>query len=254
MVSAGDVCRGSVHWGSVFSCSDMLLYLIGELLGGKVLHKDALCSDELIISKGHGSLAYYSVLAEYGEIPCDFIQEYQKNGTQYTEEMMANPALGIPCTTGSLGLGLPFSLGRAIRKKRAGISGAKVYCLVGDGEMDEGSNWEAAMLASQLELDNLMLFIDLNGLQSDGATDKILSWRGIEQRLSAFGWDVRSADGHDFASLERACAPEAKGPVAVVCHTVKGKGISFMENDFTWHDTAMSEKQLAQARREVGLE
>lgn len=250
MISVADYCRGKIHWGSSLSCVEILLSIIKDSSNITVSGIESKQRDSLIISKGHAALVYYSVLEECGLIARPFAEEFQKNGSQYTEELTMNEELFIECSTGSLGLGLPFATGFAIKNKKEDIC-KRIYCIVGDGECDEGSNWEAIMLASQLHLNNLTLIIDRNGLQADGSTESILSWSNLSERLRAFGWEAREADGHDFISLRAALAPCQDRPLAVIANTVKGKGISFMENDFTWHEKILKGEVLQLAKMEV---
>lgn len=251
MIKTGEYCKGPVHWGGSLSCVEILVCIMERLVEEK---KDGIGASELIISKGHAALVYYAVLAEYGLIPEDYYKEYQGNSSIYTEELTQNDTLGISCSTGSLGQGLPFALGRAIRAKLKGDNKSRIYCLVGDGEMDEGAVWEAVLLAAQLKADNLILLVDLNGLQSDGETENILSWRNLDAVLLAIGWEVHSIDGHDFMAIENAIQSNAVRPKAIMCKTVKGKGISFMENDPSWHDRYLRADELERAKKEVGLQ
>ena len=252
MVMVGSYCSSSIHWGSSLSCVEMLVYAVGKTLVTSLIGNNGSSNSELVVSKGHAALAYYSVLADYGLISSDFIRAYQGDGSDYSEELMKNPQLGISCTTGSLGLGLPFAVGKAISKKRSGCKGT-VFCIVGDGELDEGAVWEAIMLAAQQNLNNLVLMVDFNGLQSDGPTDGILSWKSIENKFSAFGWYVQAVNGHDISAIDGAVQKRADKPRVLICHTVKGKGISFMENDPSWHDRALRGELLEKARIEVSL-
>jgi transketolase len=208
--------------------------------------------DVLIVSKGHAALAYYGVMSELGLIEGDFICSYQKNGSDYPEELVRDERLGIECSTGSLGLGLPYGVGMGFLAKRRGRN-RRVFCVVGDGECDEGSVWEAIMFAGQQRLSNVSLIVDFNGLQADGDTKGIIAWDNMEARIESFGWDVRSVDGHDFEELNLALRAVGHKPKAVIARTVKGKGISFMENDFSWHDRVLNKELLKQARMEIGL-
>lgn len=252
MIGVADHCRGKIHWGSSLSCVEILLSVIGDasnMTDGAVEPEQR---DTLIISKGHAALAYYAVLEEVGLLTRPFAESFQKYGTEFTEELEVNKELFIECSTGSLGLGLPFAVGLAIRCRKEG-NNKRIFCVVGDGECDEGSNWEAAMLASQLGLDNITLIVDRNGLQADGNTESILSWSHMPERFRAFGWRAIEADGHDFASLREALSAKREEPLAVIANTVKGRGISFMENDFAWHEKVLVGDNLRQAKAEVGI-
>ena len=253
IITTADYCHEKVHWASSLSCVEILLSIICDHSNISDSGVEAQRRDLLIVSKGHAALAYYAALEECGLLTQSFVPEYQKNGSRYPEELVKDEGLFIECPTGSLGLGLPFAVGLAIRNKRRG-SCQRIFCVTGDGECNEGSNWEAMMLASQMGLDNLSLIVDRNGLQLDGSTEAILSCANLPNRLRAFGWSAREANGHDFAALHDALMPEPGTPQAVVAYTVKGKGISFMENDFTWHDRKLSGDLLRLAKAEVGLE
>ncbi len=252
MVSVADYCNNAIHWGSSLSCVEILLSIVSDISNISTAGIEDREKDILVVSKGHAALAYYAVLEECGLLKHPFVEEYQKNGSQYSEELTMNEELLIKCSTGSLGLGLPFAAGLAIRGKREGRDG-RIYCVVGDGECDEGSLWEAVMLSAQLKLDNLALVVDRNRLQLDGDTESIISQSALPDRLAAFGWKVEKANGHDFASLRAAFSAGKETPLAVIADTVKGKGISFMENDFTWHEKVLQGKLLCTARGEVGL-
>ena len=208
--------------------------------------------DIIIVSKGHAALAYYAVMEECGLLEENFIADYQKNGSKYPEELVKDESLRIECSTGSLGMGLPYAVGVAIREKRKGEK-KRIFCLVGDGECDEGSIWEAVMLASQLKLGNLTLIIDLNGLQADGETKEIIDWSGMGAIFNSFGWKTRNVNGHNFEKLHLALIEKSEVPTVVIAETVKGKGISFMENDFAWHDQVLNKHLLQKAKEEVGL-
>lgn len=254
IVNAAEHCNGSIHWGGCLSCIEILLSIIADnsnilsLNNGVELDK----RDALVISKGHVGLAYYTVLEEVGILNHSFADEFQKNGSQFTEELTMNQELSIECSTGSLGIGFPYAVGLALRSQKKGYMN-RVYCVVGDGECDEGSIWEALMLSSQLKLTNLILVVDRNGLQLDGDTRDILDLTNLPDRIASFGWIVREVNGHDFDELRDALLTPRTAPLAVIANTIKGKGISFMENNYIWHDKVLSGKNLESAKEEVGL-
>lgn len=252
IISIADYCHERVHWASSLSCVEILVYI----MSGASNFTDKEVRDEerdvLIVSKGHAALAQYAVMCELGLIGEEFVELYQKNGSNYPEELVKDKSLYVECSTGSLGMGLPYAIGMAIFTKRRGIR-KKIFCVMGDGECDEGSVWEAIMLASQQKLDNVFLIIDLNGLQADGDTDDIISWRNIERQLKEFGWNVSSVEGHDFNELSTSFKSITGKPTAIIARTVKGKGISFMENDYLWHDRILNKKFLEQAKMEIGI-
>lgn len=251
IISIADYCHEKVHWASSLSCVEILVYIMGiSSFSAKEVPDDE--RDVLIVSKGHAALAQYAVMCELGLIGEDFAKLYQKNGSNYSEELVKDKNLYIECSTGSLGMGLPYAVGMAIFAKRRG-NNKKIFCVMGDGECDEGSVWEAVMLAAQQKLDNIFLIIDLNSLQADGNTDDIISWKNIESQLNEFGWNVSSVDGHNFNELNASLKGVTDKPTAVIARTVKGKGISFMENDYLWHDRILNKKFLEQAKMEIGI-
>lgn len=252
IISAADVCVEKVHWASSLSCVEILISVMKEAVNfadQSFEHKDR---DVLIVSKGHAALAYYAAMNELGFIKEDFISSYQKNGSDYPEELVRNMRMGIECSTGSLGLGLSYGVGMGFLAKRRGKN-RRIFCIVGDGECDEGSVWEAIMFAGQHRLNNVILIVDFNGLQADGDTDEIIAWDNMQTQIKSFGWDVKSVDGHDFEKLDLAYKDISDRPRAIIAKTIKGKGISFMENDYTWHDRVLNKELLKQARMEIGL-
>ncbi|MEY8430300.1 transketolase [Lachnospiraceae bacterium 48-42] len=252
IISVADYCHERVHWASSLSCVEILVYIMSGAsnFADKKVHSEK--RDVLIVSKGHAALTWYAVMSELELIEEDFVKQYQQNGSNYPEELVKDKSLHIECSTGSLGLGLPYAVGMAITAKRRG-SNKKIFCVMGDGECDEGSVWEAVMLAAQQKLDNVFLIIDLNGLQADGNTDDIISWRNIQNQFREFGWNALSIDGHDFNELDASFKGVADKPTVVIARTIKGKGISFMENDYLWHDRVLDKNFLEQAKMEIGI-
>lgn len=255
MVRSAGFTGGHAHWGGSLSCAEILAVLYGAVLNCRDRSVGSSHRDKFVVSKGHAGMALYAALKAVDIIDDQAFQTFYQNGTLLSAHPVVNEALGIECTSGSLGMGLSLSVGLALAARRRNLPYG-VYTLLGDGETDEGSVWEAAMSAAQFGLDNLVVVVDANGLQADGATDDIMSWRDLDRRLAAFGFQVLAVDGHDcLALLDALTEPAEQGrPKAVIAHTVKGKGISFMENDVTWHHRVLSGELLAQARREVGLE
>lgn len=252
IIGLADVLDGKEgHWGGALSCVEILAVLFGEVM--HVSTNDFATKDKFLLSKGHASMALYTAMVETGLLDRELLQTYQGDGSRLSDLAVADPELGIECSGGSLGINLSMGAGMALLAKKRGYP-YHTYVLVGDGELDEGSVWEAVMFASQMKLENLTMIVDANGLQSDGSTKNILSWEHLSQRLTAFDWDVTEVDGHDCAALlsiwEQTYTRQL--PQAVIAHTVKGKGISFMEGDHTWHDRALTRDYLAQARQEAG--
>lgn len=252
IISLADYCGGDAHWGGALSCTDMLAVLYGEYLNTSNTALPYESRDKFILSKGQSAIALYSTLAECGLIPEDYLKEFQQDGSILAELAIMDDEHHIECSGGSLGLGLPMGVGMALAAQKKKYT-YKTVVMVGDGECNEGSIWEAIMLAGQLKLNNLKLIIDLNGLQSDGATESIIDNSNMKDRITQFGWDVYEIDGHNLSECLETLRNESSRPQAIVMRTVKGKGISFMENDNVWHHYVLEKNWLEDARKEVGL-
>ena len=193
--------------------------------------------DRFILSKGHASAAYYAVLAECGFFPLDWLDTFYQNGSRLAGHVTRGPVPGIEVSTGSLGHGLPIAAGMALTAKRDART-HRVFCLLSDGECDEGSTWESMLFARQHKLDNLIAIVDYNKIQSLGTVKEVMDLEPFASKWIAFGWAVREVDGHSvrevYAALSQAPF-ESNKPTCVIAHTVKGKGISFMENNLLWH-------------------
>ena len=255
MIELADCCAGDAHWGGSLSCADILAVLYGEVMNCKERDLSYAQKDKFILSKGHSAMALYTALVETGIESRDIFTQFQQNGSLFAELAVMNEENGIECSGGSLGLGLPMGVGMALKAKRMGET-FRTYVLTGDGELDEGSNWEAVMAAAQFGLDNLVLIVDRNGWQSDGANKDVMTMEHLKEQLNAFGWSATVVDGHDYEKLLKAFTMELEEgkPVAIIADTVKGKGISFMENDNRWHHEVLQKELLLQARKEVGVE
>lgn len=253
IIKVGLTCKGKVHWGSSLSCVEIMYVLYGIVTNVSNNEISDSERDQIIVSKGQGALAMYAAMHEAGMIGDDFISDFQGNGSDFSEEIIMNDKMKIPCSTGSLGIGMPYAVGVALRKKRRGEAG-KVYTVVGDGECDEGSIWEAAMCASHYGLNNLVMIIDHNRLQADGDIEKVMKIGDVGQKFLSFGWDISVVEGHNCEALVKALSVSREKPYAIIANTIKGKGISFMENQYLWHDHTLDNNLLEQACREVGLE
>lgn len=209
--------------------------------------------DRFVLSKGHTSPLLYAVLAEKGIIPEEELLTFRKVNSRLQGHPNMNLTPGVDMSTGSLGQGLAAADGMAIANKLAGKD-HRIYCLMGDGECEEGEIWEAAMAAAHYKSDNLCAIIDVNGLQIDGNTADVIGPEPFDEKFRAFGWHVINVDGHDFDAL-RAAFEEAKNtkgkPTALIAKTVKGKGVSFMENQASWHGTAPNAEQTEIALKEL---
>ena len=235
------------HIGSSLSMIDILSVIATEV----ELAPNGKLGDELIISKGHAAAGAYAVLAHSGYIPLDLLETYSKDGSSLGGHVTSTHVSVINLSTGSLGHGLPFSIGRALAKKRLGIQGQS-FVILSDGECDEGSNWEAALLASHLELDNVSVIIDRNFLQSLKSTEDTVRLEPLADKWLAFNWDVAVVDGHSHEELRQAIFRKSSKPKLTIANTVKGHGVSFMENSVPWHYKSPNAEELASALGELG--
>lgn len=251
--AAHDAGNQGVHIGGALSYVDILATLYGGFMKYNVENPSDPNRDRFILSKGHDCLALYATLSILGYITKDELREnYLQDGGFLPTHPVKNISRGIECSSGSLGMGLAFGIGQALAAKMEGRD-SRIYVQLGDGECDEGSCWEAFMSAVQYKLDNITLFIDKNGFQSDGATQDIMPIN-FTSTLSALGWNVYEVDGHNIEELYKAVgsAINYKGtPSVIVANTVKGKGISFMENNNAWHHGHLNEEQYQQAKQEL---
>ncbi|MEF9876041.1 MAG: transketolase, partial [Gordonibacter sp.] len=246
---------GSGHPGGSLSSADILtaLYFGGVLKHDPENPQDA-SRDRFILAKGHAAPALYAVLAQAGYFPREELLSLRKLGSRLQGHPDSNQLPGVEVSTGSLGQGLSIAAGAAAGLVLEGGDQA-VFALLGDGECQEGQVWEAAMFAAHRRLDNLVAIVDRNGLQIDGCTADVCDPGDLGVKFAAFGWDVHEVDGHDVSALVRALA-EAKAdrtgkPHALIAHTVKGKGVSFMENEAGWHGKAPNADQLTCALSEL---
>jgi transketolase len=240
------------HTGGDLSCIDILNVLYNRVLNVSPQTFDDPGRDRYIQSKGHSVEALYVVLADRGFFPESDLQTL----CQYRSHYVGHPTRkirGIEQNTGALGHGLAFGVGVALAGKMDDAA-YRVYTLLGDGELAEGSNWESMMAATHYRLDSLTAIIDLNTLQITGHTHEVCDLEPLENKLQAFGWSVRDVDGHDITALGEMLESipfEASKPNAVIARTIKGKGISFMENDPSWHHRVPDDKQYEQAQQEL---
>ena len=246
----------SGHPGGSLSCADILAVLYFNQMNIDPENPKAKERDRFVLSKGHCAPALYATLARKGYFDKELLKGFRKveSNLQGHPDMKKIP--GVDMSTGSLGQGLSAAVGMAISSKIE-HEGYRVYCLLGDGEIEEGQVWEAAMCAAHYKLNNLTAFIDFNGLQIDGDITKVMNPCPIDKKFEAFGWNVLVIDGHNYEEIIDAIekAKECKDkPTAVVCNTVKGKGVSFMENQAAWHGTAPSKEQCETALKELGGE
>jgi transketolase len=244
----------SSHIGSCLSIADILAVLYGQVLRFRPDEAEWPDRDRFILSKGHGCAAFYAVLAEAGFFPAEWLDTYYLNGTRLAGHATHKGVPGVEVSTGSLGHGLPIGVGMALAARRDGLA-HRVFCVVSDGECDEGSTWEAALLAPQLKLDNLTVIVDYNKIQSLGRVKDVIDLDPLAAKWSAFRWATREIDGHDLAALETTLASvpfEPGRPSCIVANTVKGKGISFMEDNLLWHYRAPRGADFDRAMAELG--
>jgi transketolase len=241
---------GAGHTGGGLSCLDILNLLYNRVMAITPETVDSPTRDRYVQSKGHCVEALYAVLSDRGFFP----DAHLATVCHYRSPYVGHPTRkirGVEMNTGALGHGLPICIGMALAAKMDAAS-YRVYTLMGDGELAEGSNWEAAMAASHYRLDNLVAVIDHNTLQITGHTRDVLSNEPLDAKWSAFGWEVRRADGHDYAALTAAITePHPGKPLVVIANTIKGRGVSFMENVGKWHHGVPSDAELAQALAEL---
>ena len=246
---------GSGHPGGSLSCIDILCSLyFGGVLAHDPEHPDDPDRDRFILAKGHAAPALYATLAHAGYFPCEELDTLRKLGTRLQGHPDSNQLPGVEVCTGSLGQGLSIGAGAAAGLKLDGRD-AEVFALLGDGECQEGQVWEAAMFAAHRKLDNLVAIVDRNRLQIDGDTADVCDPGDLGAKFAAFGWDVVEVDGHDIPALIEvlgaAKADRGGKPHAVIAHTVKGKGVSFMEGQAGWHGKAPNAEQAQEAIAEL---
>jgi transketolase len=241
------------HIGTCLSTADLLAVLYGEVLRVDPARPDWPERDRFILSKGHGGAIVYAALAERGFFPADWLDTYCRDGSKLGGHIMHKGVPGVEVSTGSLGHGLPIGCGMALAAKRDGRP-QRVFVMLSDGELDEGSNWEAILFAPQHGLDNLVAVVDYNKIQSFGSVKEVLDLDPLADKWRAFRWAVREIDGHDHREIGETLARvpfEPGRPSVVIAHTVKGKGVSFMEDQLAWHYRSPDAGQLALALAEL---
>ncbi len=244
---------GSGHPGGSLSAADILAVLYFREMNIDPKNPKDPDRDRFVLSKGHASPVLYAALARRGFIPVEELSTFRRIDSRLQGHPSMKALPFVEMSTGSLGQGISAANGMAIASKMDARP-LRVYVMIGDGELQEGELWEAAMTASHRKLDNLVAILDYNGLQIDGRIEDVKSLTGIKERFSAFGWHVIEADGHDVEAIASALdeARETKGePSVIIAKTIKGKGVSFMEGQASWHGTAPKPDQLEQALGEL---
>ena len=243
---------GSGHTGGSLSCVEIILSLYAGILRYDPKNPKWEKRDKFILSKGHGCPALYAILANFGYFPKQELSTLRKLGSN----LQGHPQLGLPgleASTGSLGMGLSIANGMALSAK-LDKKDTKVFCLMGDGEVNEGQIWEAAMTAAHYDLDNLCGIIDFNKLQIDGFVCDVMDTKHLKEKWNSFGWEVFEVDGHDFMQLLDAYKKAGhikEKPSLILAHTIKGKGVSFIENKARWHGIAPKQDELKKALNEL---
>lgn len=240
------------HLGGSLSLIEIMAALYGGVMSFDAGRVDDENRDRLILSKGHGVMAQYVAYKQMGLLSEEELLTYKANDSVTSAHPSMNDRLGIEFSSGSLGQGLSLGVGVALALRRKNNDTSRVFVVLGDGECDEGSIWEAASSAAHYKLNNLIVIVDKNGLQYDGLTDNILSMENLGEKWRAFGWQTVEVDGHNVTSIASALQTKSQLPLAVIAHTVKGKGISFMENAAQWHNGVVTQKIFEQAVQELG--
>lgn len=245
----------TVHIGCAFSIVELLAVLYRNHLRFSPTDPAAPDRDLLVLSKGHGVMAQYACMREIGWIGDEAISGYFSDGS-LLKGLSDSRVPGLEVTSGSLGHGLSIAVGMALGAQRDG-SGQRVFAIVGDGEMNEGPNWEAMLFAAQQRLDNLVVLVDENGFQAMGRTEEILNLGDLAGKFAAFGFDVVTIDGHDEAAIDAAIsgllANQSSRPKAIVARTVKGRGVPFMEDNNIWHYTRLTDETYGAAIAALGM-
>ena len=243
----------SGHPGGSMSCMDLVTALYFNVMHVDTQNPQDPDRDRFVMSKGHCSPALYPVLALRGFFPVDELHMFRRIDGHMSGHVEMHHVRGVDMSTGSLGQGVSAAVGLALGGK-LNHKDYRVYAVMGDGELDEGQGWEAFMSAAKYKLDNLCVIVDVNGLQIDGSTKDVMPLEPLDQKFAAFGFHVITINGHDFdqilSAYQQAAATKGQ-PTVILAKTVKGKGISFMENDAGWHGKAPNDQQLAQAVSEL---
>ena len=245
----------TAHLGSSLSCTDLLVAAYWGSLKIDPKDSDNPDRDRFILSKGHAATTLYATLAEAGFFPQDLLDSYAEPGSNLPEHPSVKCVPGVEVATGSLGHGLSVGIGMALASRIQKRS-YRVFVTMSDGECNEGSVWEAAMFAPAQKLDNLVAIIDYNKWQATGRSNEVMALHPLKQKWEAFGWSTYELDGHDMKALVDTLrnVPDGSGkPVAIVAHTVKGKGVSFMEDDNNWHYRVPTAEEVEKAKVELQL-
>jgi transketolase len=245
----------TIHVGGCLSCVDILISLYFHCMSIRPEEPDWSDRDRFILSKGHAALALYTTLAYRGYFPLEQVQSFNQEKSRFTEHPVWKNLPGIDATSGSLGHGLGIGCGIALAAKIKNKT-YRTFVLMSDGECNEGSVWEAALFAPSHHLGNLVVIVDYNKWQACGRSDEIMNLPPLRDKFASFGWDAHDVDGHDPAAIVQLLQTPnsaSKKPVAIIAHTVKGKGVSFMEDDNNWHYRIPNAEDVGNAKKELGI-
>lgn len=243
----------TAHLSSSLSTVDILTILYFKILSLDPKNPWSDNRDRFILSKGHGVAALYATLAQRGFFPEEILDGYCQDGSKLPGHSTKDSVPGVEVSTGSLGHGLSMGAGMALAAKNDGKD-YKIFVLMSDGECEEGSVWEAALFTSHHQLDNLIAIIDYNKLQAFGRTNEVLNLEPLKKKWESFGWEVKEIDGHNFSEIEKSLSKipfEERKPSLLICHTVKGKGVSFMEDKLEWHYKNLTQEDYQKALKEL---
>lgn len=244
---------GGAHIGGALSMADILAILYYKFLRIDPAHPELYDRDRLVLSKGHGGVGLASVLGRRGYFDMELLKSFNKFKSPFGMHLDCLKVTGVDVSTGSLGHGLPMAVGLALGarlQERQWLT----YCILGDGECNEGSIWEAAMCASHFKLSNLITIVDRNALMIDGPTEEVMALEPFADKWRAFGFIVKEIDGHDFEQLDEAlmfAVEKRRAPVVIIANTIKGKGVDYMENDVRWHYGSMNSELAQRARKSI---
>ncbi len=241
---------GSSHIGSVLSIVDVLAVLYGKIMNYDVKNPKLELRDRFILSKGHAGAGVYAVLAEVGFFDKSELLNHCQNGSKFSGHVSHKGVPGVEFSTGALGHGLSVASGMALRAKLDNLD-YRVFVMLGDGELDEGSNWEALMFSAHTKLNNLCMIVDRNNLQSIDTTENTLALEPLSEKIRSFGWHVQELDGHNHIAIEEALNNCVDMPLCIIANTIKGKGVSYMENSVEWHYKTPKDGQFKQAISEL---
>jgi transketolase len=245
-------CDGPAHLGGGLSMVELMTTLYARAMNFDPMDPTLTSRDRFILSKGHGVLGFFPILAKFGYFDESLLETFKVDGSDLVAHPVWNQDLGIESSNGSLGHGLSMAAGIALAAKLRAET-YRTYVLLGDGECNEGSVWEAAMFAVQYGLDNLTAIVDWNGFQSDGPSEDVIDNKILPDRWRGFGWNVIEIDGHDFTEIENSLLNPTfpNVPKVILARTIKGKGVSFMENNNSWHHNRLTRDSYLRAKSEV---